>query len=64
MSRGRAVKRAVVVARALLEHDDVEAAGGELGRHGGAAGAGADDDRVGARGSAHARARRTTASGS
>jgi hypothetical protein len=53
----------VVVARALLEHDDVEAAGGELGRDGGSAGTGADDDRVGDE-VRHARALRTTASGS
>ncbi len=54
---------AVVVARALLEHDDVQAAAGELGRDRGAAGAGADHDRVG-RQLGHARALRTTASGS
>ena len=54
----------MVVARALLEHDDVEAAGSELGCHRRAAGTGADHDRVGRELGGHARARRTTASGS
>ena len=54
---------AVVVTRSLLEHDDVQAAAGELGRHRGAARAGAHHD--GVRGQVgHARALRTTASGS
>jgi len=56
-------ERAVVVAGALLEHDDVQAAGGELGGRGRAAGAGAHDDGVGAQ-RCHARALRSTASGS
>jgi hypothetical protein len=53
----------VVVVRALLEHDDLEAAGRELGDHRGAAGAGADHDRIGGE-VPRACARRTTASGS
>jgi hypothetical protein len=56
-------ERAVVVARALLEHDDVDAAHGELRGDRGAARAGADDDRIGGQ-LAHACARRRTSSGS